>query len=413
MTTKNSSSHTNPFSNNEPLQEIFEQTHNYNVTQDNALIAFKASYQKSTFNQNSTKLNSIQSMLYRLTHLTRTALTVLITLLTSSGAVLTQVYADEQYKPLTIAKGVFQANKQPDPDPKIALQPDDSNYLVFIEPCDLAVKYPKTFKGYNLEYNEINYSNGEKAGSTIGSNGVNLGIICPKDDFDSSYQFKTVTTEKIELEELKQKTGWFTTTTDLQDIKWENISENGVFDTRKLKFNFDNKTYIFSMNYENLKLEDFANIQVQFKNQLEDKKSDFAINNKIEPNSCGSYKFNTDEYTTSNDSTTNNYKSRSIINATSKNPQYYNKIFITLGCDNKIDNDFLIKNSIVTNKITNIHDTRLVKNNSVYEFQYPDSIQKSYTFQDSNSNWINIVIFDENGKYIDVDFESLKPILLK
>lgn len=217
----------NPFQNPEPLQELFEESHNYAVTRDNALSAFKHQYRPQVKPTKPTNL--LTSMHSKLTRLTTTTLASLTTALTLFGGLtLTQVYAQEEYKPLTIARNtLFTANKQEDPEPSIPLAPTEETEVANLEFCDMVLKYPK-----NNEERELIINFGLSPNNTTVEYGIDIMGKVPFEDDNIPGEFRYIRSQSRYLtigckgeaysfpnheieetivtpEQVREKHGWF------------------------------------------------------------------------------------------------------------------------------------------------------------------------------------------------------------
>ena len=402
----------NPFNSSEPLEEVFEQTHNYHVTRDNALSAFKQQYHPQS--QSTKQSNFFSTMFSRLTTTTLAGLTTAFTLF--GGLTLTQVYAQEEYKPLTIAQNLFSANKQDDRSPEVALTPNDDSYLVYVEPCNVGLKYPKVIEDNLTSLSELKRNTGEQIGVEVNAGQEIISLTCFEKDLGYGFfgNDGEVTFQPVTLVELQQTTGWFISATELENLRWETtVLEDATY--KDLKFELNDLFYSVSTNSNQASLENLSAIQLQFADQVDLASADQPVyeeNNTVQPGSCGEYEINTEAYALKHDSIISNYTVRTVYGATPLNSPLYNTVFLQLSCSPEIDG--VLKQNmkqIDAGKLTDLVEYQL-ENTPVYAHTWTGGSSKVYVFQDTYNNWITVSFEDTNGYNVDWSLEdNIQPIL--
>jgi hypothetical protein len=200
--------------------------------------------------------------------LNRTAVVGLgIVLFSTTVGVGAQIAAPNDFKPSQLIKEStkstqnFSANKQADKNPYTALAPDENNYVANLENCDLALKFPKVYKGRPLVVNKIEYQDSSRYNIFYGDpNDMDV----TKDDYDMNFEIGCRTTKidyyinedgspdrdiksnKLTVSQLREQTGWLITEGKLNDIE-EHEKNYQLLDR---SFSFNGKYYLLTANSE-------------------------------------------------------------------------------------------------------------------------------------------------------------------
>ena len=284
-------------------------------------------------------------------------------LIMAVAGVTAEATAPEEFKPSTQIKNLFASNTQNDKDPYTALKPDDKNHVVALEKCDLSAKYPQkiaeqdlvswdidSFLGLDeepvqkdiysyiierVDKSEEKQENGEI--SYLSEQKYRLQIDCGLEDIKISKAEKVkyiaeaiiVGFRPISLENLKEKTGWFITESDLKDIYFldldidEKTSQSNIMFTHKDRLY--NISWIGKKEYKNSeKSINFNNIQLQFNSVVKNQADIIGI--KVE-------KVENQEFTIVNINS-EDLGVRVELNNDSNNPKNINASFILNGVEN-------------------------------------------------------------------------------
>jgi len=261
----------NPFKQEEVLQAWLENDSDYNKA--------KLKIKKTLQLNNPNKLMSFNPYINFVNYITKHAILATLIMFLAIGtlsASALEAFGPNEYKPSTISKNLFNANKQPDKDPYTALKADSNNDVANLEACDLSIKFPKKINGKNVEvYNEKRYQGNdlinyftltdsyeftrEYTNQIIKGEAPNVAfsrfdISC--DRIQNNFQYSGYETRKIETNELREKTGWLITEAELDDIAIINAGESNdsnnyiYFKYRGVRYNISylNKSYTGTFN---------------------------------------------------------------------------------------------------------------------------------------------------------------------
>jgi hypothetical protein len=284
--------HKNPFENAENLTPIFESSQRYQDHKKQALNTFlqTQSFSKPII-QNPSILTTIFTMTQSLTHISRLGFAALALFTIIGGGLTAQAFAPENLKPVTLASGLFSANRQKDLDPKIALVADNENQILEVKDCGLDVKIAKKVQSNTITVDEYKSKTSYSKEFGISKTNTIMGQRAAKENFifaiscekiDQAEFFKignlayyTAVTNKtkyltkadISKDILIQKTGWFVGDDDISNIFQYEINPN--------ESQFYNVGYIFQLNNTRYKVEsisnkdqtnlEFIDFQLQFK----------------------------------------------------------------------------------------------------------------------------------------------------
>jgi hypothetical protein len=296
----------NPFESDENLTPVFESSDRYQSTKNQALQAFKSTQPQSSKTNNKPTFNLSQFMSYNFSHFTRFSIAGLAVFTLLAGGLSAQALAPDILKPTQIAQTIkdkyFSANKQDDGDPKVALKADDTNYVAYLEGCDLGLKFPKTIDKRNTVTSFRNNSFGSDytfgpefdysmMGQTYADEykvNINCSKLTERYNTDSNYGIlemrgNTIDKTDIGLNTFQNETGWFASNSkDIKNIKKfsQKIQDP---DSKELfngySFDYRNQRIVVSLdkdiNITSLKFNDF---QLQFASQIA---TEVKSNNKL------------------------------------------------------------------------------------------------------------------------------------
>jgi len=249
----NTMTNNNPFQNPEPRQILFESTPSYQKLKKSSLQQFYRQQNQNTdaYFYKPTFIESFFMTINNLFHkFTLAAVSLSLLILLALTTVTAQAFAPDELKPSNIVSNLFAANKQPDKDPQTqlapnsvlakndpSLSPDDDNYVVNLEGCDLAIKAPKKVRNLKPTFDTDSVSTYSHFSTlfvlpesdTFGSLGsTSYEIRCNSNKnpegtiLSSSYMINQPELgfgmKKITKDELQTKTGWFVTAADITNI---------------------------------------------------------------------------------------------------------------------------------------------------------------------------------------------------
>lgn len=195
---------------------------------------------------------------------------------TTISASAAQAFAPEEFKPTTIYNNLFKANKQIERDPYTKLQPDDNNYVLSLDKCDLSIKYPRQIANAPIYAANMDglYNSSDKYISSLSLLTFELTKQTPPDiDYDDWVEFLTTytTLHKLDMvcfekgvntyinlpdvpldektlttKDLMELTGWFIT----NEAQITNIRSVTFDDNVSLNFEYNNKVYAFNFKKE-------------------------------------------------------------------------------------------------------------------------------------------------------------------
>jgi len=339
----------------EELELIVAQDDEANIHAQKSLHHFFQTHQvvKSNYNHNNIFM-TINNLFHKFTLAT---ISVGIITILAISTVTAQALAPEEYKPSNIVSNLFSANKQPDKDPTTqlapnsvlaktdpSLSPDDNNYVVNLEGCDLAVKVPKkvgdvevnvsimkfdTSSILSREY-DYEYDNGVGGTSTMPRPEFEIKCInLQKEEEDLAKRYSKEYLEEwragvaeeqserikastlLTKEALQQETGWFVSTADIKDI-YKKIENDGIAENGRVNgTNLAKTTYFFKYNGNDYDVtfykmkNSFAaqDIQLQFNSLVKNK---FSENPDFYVKTCD------DTFTAQYDNTKYDFGSRQI-----------------------------------------------------------------------------------------------------
>jgi len=200
------------------------------------------------------------------------ATAVCLIALTAVSASAAQLVAPTEYKPSTIAANLFGNNKQKETNPYTALKPDENNDVVSFDQCNLGIKYPikingvytNTYKNYTNYSGSINQQGKSYSVKNTDKDYIqyedvpifglesadNIEILQKTKSYFDFLEISCVKNEKalakiekagknLTKEELFEKTGWFITQADIENISYQ-TTLNG---SSKITFKYQNFYY--------------------------------------------------------------------------------------------------------------------------------------------------------------------------
>lgn len=184
------------------------------------------------------------------------------------GIIIAQATTPQDYKPSTIISNLFFTNQQKDLDPYTALAPDsainllqkpegvgpdDKNLVAKLKFCDLALKFPK--KVNNTELTIIRVERPSSASYYIGNR---FSVVCFQEgglNSDSQRLYdeeitnslnKKVSFQTLTNEELREKTGWFLSVANIDNIAFYRVTDqtgNSNVMSEIVRFRYNNLYY--------------------------------------------------------------------------------------------------------------------------------------------------------------------------
>ncbi|GAB4147634.1 MAG: hypothetical protein OHK0017_09550 [Patescibacteria group bacterium] len=224
---------TNPFNREENLKFWFEDDSSYRLAKKAALKNFIQTNQTQPNLFMSLKDTYLNLLRLSMRHTVAASICAVLAISTITASAV-EIAAPEAYKPSTIIKNLFSANKQAEKDPYTKISPDQNNNVISIPECDLAVKFPKTVSGKSIVPSRIsgfipNFAPIQAI--SIGSNDYsqanvsNFSVLCfdsskvSADYFTNFYGYAKATSLPVSQVDIQQKYGWFITETELSDLK--------------------------------------------------------------------------------------------------------------------------------------------------------------------------------------------------
>jgi hypothetical protein len=290
-------SNQNPFFEDDLIASIARDTESVKAKQEAGLKAFlQTQNPKTHINTKSNykpTLNLSQFMSFNFTHLTKFSIAGLALFSILVGGLSAQALAPDTLKPTQLAQSIkdkyFSANKQSDGDPKVALQGDDTNYVAYLEGCDLGLKYPKLYMNKNIVFEKIqNFKYSSFKAMPEGLEGDNLFTVdCfsqkGKQEFEYYWNNQPAKlTKSVNRDDFIKKTGWFIST-DVSDIIY---FEKDLI--KGYKFNLSDNLYQVSILQEEKNIS-FADLQLQTKAQIKDIKNSYIsvdTDNRLNRKTC-------------------------------------------------------------------------------------------------------------------------------
>lgn len=186
----------------------------------------------------------------------------------SIGIIAAQATAPQDYKPSTIISKLFATNQQKDPDPYIALapdstvnlpnklegvSPDDKNSVAKLNFCDLALKFPKKVSNTDLKITRV-----ERPSSASYNIDNKFAVLCFQEgglNSDSQRLYdeeitnslnKKVSFQSLTKEELRDKTGWFLSVANIDNIVFYRVTDqtgNPNVMSEIVRFKYNNLYY--------------------------------------------------------------------------------------------------------------------------------------------------------------------------
>ena len=182
----------------------------------------------------------------------------------SIGMVIAQATAPQDYKPSTIISNLFATNLQKDSDPYTALapdstvnssnkpegvSPDNKNSVAKLNFCDLALKFPKKVNNIELKITRVErpssasyHIDNKFAVLCFQEGGLNSDSQRLYDEEITNTQSKKVSVQTFTKEELREKTGWFLSIANIDNITFYRVTDqtgnlNAMSEIVRFKYN--------------------------------------------------------------------------------------------------------------------------------------------------------------------------------
>ena len=236
----NKTSSQNPFNKEEVLQDWLENDVDY--------LRFKRIAMKQLRPKNNTFMSFQNSYLSFIHLITKNAIVATLLMLVSVGAVSAsalQAFAPEEYKPSTVIQKTFNpkdfaVNTVKEKNPYTPLNYDENSSVVFVNACDLAVKYPSKYSdGEPSTYYTSSNTSDQTESIYISSTDQNkidsytgVGITCLKDTtllsglksdiVENGQPARSVYGKELKVDGtkfIKDNLGWFITQSELKNVR--------------------------------------------------------------------------------------------------------------------------------------------------------------------------------------------------